>query len=82
MRLVGLLLMGLGGMVSWYLGVKGEDLATLRNQVFAFFNVADPGAVLPAANVIPKALASYLPNSAGSGTAPFTGTARQQRQLS
>jgi len=81
-RLVGLLLMGFGGMIAWYLGIQGEDLATLRKQVFAFFNVADPGPVLPGANVIPAPLAAYIPGSAGSGTAPLTGTARQQRQLS
>jgi hypothetical protein len=55
MRLLGLLLMGFGAMVAWFLGVKGEDLATLRGQLFAFLQIQDPGSILPAASVAPIA---------------------------
>lgn len=49
MRLIGLTLMLFGAAVAWYLGIKGEDPATLRNQIFAMLKIAPPAPVLPAA---------------------------------
>lgn len=74
MRLIGLLLAGFGAMIAWYLGIKGEDPATLRKQVFAFFQISDPGAVLPAANTVPQAAVATVYN----GTASLADLTRAQ----
>jgi hypothetical protein len=57
----------LGSAIAWYLGVKGEDPATMRGQLFAFFHIQDPGTVLPGgANPIP-AFAGVNPITAAAG---------------